>query len=203
MGYSIVPTVATGDTMTAANWNQYVRDNFAAGVPDIFTAAGDLVYGSAADVAARLGIGSTGKVLRVSSGGLPAWEDGALLRGRASRSAPQSIPSATLTAVQFTAEDVDDGSFFDLGSYATRCTIPADGCYLLVGNVDFISSSGLKNIYLYKNGAEVMRTSPYYYSAPVIDMLDLEADDYIELYVYHTLGSAMDVTPSLFVVRIS
>lgn len=72
MAYTAVPTVATGDLWTAANHNTYIRDNFAAGVPDIFTASGDLVYGSVADVAARLAIGSAGQILNVS-GGLPAW----------------------------------------------------------------------------------------------------------------------------------
>lgn len=79
MAYNIVPTVATGDLWTAAQHNTYIRDNFAAGVPDIFTAAGDLVYGSAVNAAARLGIGSEGQVLKAVSG-LPAWAS--LLAGR-------------------------------------------------------------------------------------------------------------------------
>jgi len=72
MAYSAVPTVATGDLWTASNHNTYIRDNFAAGVPDIFQAAGDLVYGSAADAAARLPIGANGQILSIATG-LPAW----------------------------------------------------------------------------------------------------------------------------------
>jgi len=72
MAYSPVPTVATGDLWTASNHNTYIRDNFAAGVPDIFQAAGDLVYASGADAAARLPIGNTGQILSIA-GGLPAW----------------------------------------------------------------------------------------------------------------------------------
>jgi len=72
MAYNPVPTVATGDLWTASSHNTYIRDNFAAGVPDLFTAAGDLVYGTGANAAARLAIGANGKPLVVSSG-LPAW----------------------------------------------------------------------------------------------------------------------------------
>jgi len=75
MAYSPVPTVTTGDTWSAANHNTYIRDNFAAGVPDIFTAAGDLAYATAANAASPLAIGSSDQSLSVVSG-LPAWSYG-------------------------------------------------------------------------------------------------------------------------------
>ena len=40
----------------------------------LIDAAGDLIYGSAADTAARLAIGTAGQVLQVSGGGLPTWD---------------------------------------------------------------------------------------------------------------------------------
>ncbi len=61
--YTPVPTVNTGDLWTAANHNTYLRDNFAAGVPDIFTTKGDLAVASAADAAGRLGVGADKTVL--------------------------------------------------------------------------------------------------------------------------------------------
>ena len=42
---------------------------------NIVDASGDLIYGTGADAVARLPIGSVGKVLKVSSSNLPAWED--------------------------------------------------------------------------------------------------------------------------------
>jgi len=75
MAYNAVPTVATGDTWSAANHNTYIRDNFAAGVPDIFTAAGDIAYATAANAAAQLAIGTSDQSLAVVSG-LPAWSYG-------------------------------------------------------------------------------------------------------------------------------
>lgn len=72
MSYNAVPTVSTGDTWSAANHNTYIRDNFAAGVPDIFTAEGDLAYATAANVATPLAIGTAGTPL-VSNGSIPIW----------------------------------------------------------------------------------------------------------------------------------
>jgi hypothetical protein len=63
MSYNPVPLVVTGDAWTAANHNIYIRDNFAAGVPAIFTAKGDLAVGSAAQTAVALPVGSNRKFL--------------------------------------------------------------------------------------------------------------------------------------------
>jgi len=63
MAYSVVPTVATGDLWTAANHNTYIRDNFLAGVPGIFTTKGDLAAATGAGAAARLAAGAAGQIL--------------------------------------------------------------------------------------------------------------------------------------------
>jgi len=68
MSYTAVPTQNVGDEWTAEDHNTYIRDNFAAGVPDIFTTKGDIAVASAADAAGRLGIGSNGQVLTADSG---------------------------------------------------------------------------------------------------------------------------------------
>jgi len=47
MTYTAVPTKSTGDLWTAANHNTYIKDNFAAGVPDIFTTKGDIAVATA------------------------------------------------------------------------------------------------------------------------------------------------------------
>lgn len=73
MAYNTPPTKATGDTLTAAEWNTYVRDNMAAGVPDIFEAAGDLAVAAGADQAARLPIGAQGEMLRILASGAVGW----------------------------------------------------------------------------------------------------------------------------------
>lgn len=76
MAYNTVPTLVTGDPWSAANANIYWRDNFEAGVPAIINAAGDIVYGTAANAATILAIGSAKQALKVNSAGtLPAWDD--------------------------------------------------------------------------------------------------------------------------------
>lgn len=67
MSYTPVPTVNTGDLWSASQHNTYIKENFAAGVPDIFTAKGDLPAASAADAAGRLAVGSNGQVLKADS----------------------------------------------------------------------------------------------------------------------------------------
>lgn len=67
MSYTPVPTYVTGDLFTAANANTYWRDNFAAGVPDIFEAAGDLAVGAGENAAVRLAIGAAYQVQRVKA----------------------------------------------------------------------------------------------------------------------------------------
>lgn len=69
---STVPTVANGDSWSAAQQNTYLRDNFEAVWP--YTTAGDLAYASAANQLSRLGIGAAYNVLRVNAGGTaPEW----------------------------------------------------------------------------------------------------------------------------------
>ena len=69
MAYTAVPTKSPGDTWSASDHNTYVRDNFAAGVPDIFTTKGDIAAATAANAAARVGVASTnGYVLLAASG---------------------------------------------------------------------------------------------------------------------------------------
>lgn len=70
MGCTIVPSVITGQTYSAGNYNTYVKDNINSLL--VFTTAGDLVYASSSTTLARLGIGTEGYVLTVVSG-LPVW----------------------------------------------------------------------------------------------------------------------------------
>jgi hypothetical protein len=104
MSYSVVPTVATGDLWSAANHNTYIRDNFAAGVPDIFTAAGQIVYSTGADAAAVLNAPGAASVLKHSGAAL-SWLDlleipGLLhTKGNADFAPAQSVTGTTWTDV--------------------------------------------------------------------------------------------------------
>ena len=74
MAYVSPSLRATGDLITQTIWNQDLVANQQASVPDLFTTAGDLVYATAADTAARLAIGTANQFLRVNSGATaPEW----------------------------------------------------------------------------------------------------------------------------------
>lgn len=66
MTYTPLPTFNTGDSFTAATWNT-IRDNFAAGPPDIFTTKGDLPVGQSNQVVGRLPVGADGRILIADS----------------------------------------------------------------------------------------------------------------------------------------
>lgn len=69
MAYTTVPSKATGDpAYTATFLNTYIKDNFAAGVPDIFTTKGDIAAATAADTATRVAVGSNNTVFQIQSG---------------------------------------------------------------------------------------------------------------------------------------
>jgi hypothetical protein len=60
------------ETVTAALMNTHVRDNLLETGPAKVTTNGDIIYATAANALARLGIGSANDAL-VVSGGIPAW----------------------------------------------------------------------------------------------------------------------------------
>ena len=66
MSFSSVPTVANGDSWSAAQHNTYLRDNMAALFP--YTTNGDMAYRSGAGVLSRLALGAAYKLLRVNAG---------------------------------------------------------------------------------------------------------------------------------------
>lgn len=66
MAYTVLPTVATGDTLTAAQWNLWVKDNFATLFP--YTTAGDMAFASSPTTLSRLAA-VAGKYIRFNLAG--------------------------------------------------------------------------------------------------------------------------------------
>lgn len=134
MAYTDVITVATGDTWTAANNNTYIRDNFAAGVPAIFTAAGDIAYASGVKAASRLGIGTEGQALVVGSSGLPEWGS--------------AIPSISVEHVDQTSDEllaVTSGNYSDISGMTKTITVTQASKIILIatGTMSDQSESGI------------------------------------------------------------
>lgn len=64
----------------------------------VLTTLGDLMYASAANTIQRLGIGSTGQVLGISTGGIPAWQSSTALSISGSFGKQVFTASSTFTA---------------------------------------------------------------------------------------------------------
>lgn len=66
MAYTVMDQKADGDPVTASDWNKIVN-NFAAGVPGLIAAKGDMVVGTGSKTAAKLAAGANNKTLIANS----------------------------------------------------------------------------------------------------------------------------------------
>jgi hypothetical protein len=172
---------------------------------DLITTAGDLLYGTAADTVARLGIGTAGQVLKVNSGATaPEWGAAAasgFVGASIYNSASQSISNTTYTILTFDSEVFDTDSFHDTATNNSRITIPSGkgGKYLIVAKFHFAGNATGTNRLggIVKNGTNVGlfrgingNSSSVGWNASVI--LNLVATDYIELEVYQDSGGSLN-----------
>jgi hypothetical protein len=175
---------------------------------DLITTAGDILYGTAADTVARLGIGTAGQVLKVNSGATaPEWgaaSSTVTYSGVAvKKTAAQSINNATFTAITWDSEDFDIGSYHDNSTNNSRITIPSGktGYFLLSGVISFAANAtGNRGVELRKNGSGVdyifflapaaVANAPAF---PFSFTISLAAADYLELFAYQTSSGALNV----------
>jgi hypothetical protein len=178
-------------------------------VADVVTTAGDLIYGTAADTVARLGIGTAGQVLKVNSGATaPEWgaagAAASFVGANATKTANQSLANVTLTAITFDGTDIlDTNSFHDPASNNTRMTIPAGlgGKYLIQATIQFASNTtGGRELQIYKNGATVLQyvttDAEGSLTIAISGTYALVATDYVEIRAYQSSGGALDVWAS-------
>lgn len=92
MAWTTPRTWVASETVTAALMNTHIRDNLLETAPAKVTTAGDIVYASAANALARLGVGSNGQFLTLAAG-VPAWATG--LARLLAKAADESVTSDT------------------------------------------------------------------------------------------------------------
>lgn len=61
------PILSTGDMISAANWNAWMRDNFSLAYPAAVNAKGDIAFATGARAASNLAIGSTNQIIEADS----------------------------------------------------------------------------------------------------------------------------------------
>jgi hypothetical protein len=123
MAYTAVPTITTGDVATAAWGNTYIKNNFAAGVPDIFTTDGDMAVGTGANAAERVAVMDSSNLVKRDRGGLEValadpdadrilfWDDSAGAYAYLTSGTNLSISATTLNATggtEATESDMKD-----------------------------------------------------------------------------------------------
>lgn len=150
MAYDDLGAISSGDP-GASDWANQVRANFQAGIPDIFTAKGDIAAATGADAAARLAVGADDSILVPDSGeatGL-AWQIQPACR--VYRTTDYDPATGTWVSIPFGSERFDLGGMHDTGSDTERITIPTggDGIYLIgacieLGTAATVEEAGLR-----------------------------------------------------------
>ena len=219
MAYTAVPIVATGDLWTASNHNTYIRDNFAAGVPDIFTTKGDLAVASAADTAARLAAGANGQTLVADSAqalGIK-WDGG--IAAHCVVNPAQNILTDVESLVRFDTETFDSHGCVTTGAN-WRFIAPVSGIYYVSTVLGFLSNSGwadgeIAYAKLYLNGAsyifldrkQSMITGNLTMTLSGGTLISMTATQFIYLQIFQNSGSTLSLQPfdlnhiSIFKVR--
>ena len=207
MAYTAVPTKAAGDTLTETNWNTHIRDNFAAGVPDIIVDKGDLVAGTAADAAARVAVGTVDHSILVpdttEATGLE-WQD--VPAARVYNSSAIDPATSSWVSLAFDSERTDIQGMHSASSQ--RLTVPAGGggLYLVGGCVEFDTASkgtggGTYGMRILLNGTTVIAQQlqgllhgNYAISMTIQTLYQMPAADYVVLQVYTSID--VDVASS-------
>jgi len=130
------------------------------GMTNPMSTTGDIIYSSSGSTPAKLGIGSTGNVLTVSAGGVPAWAapaSGSTFSGCSLyMSANLTVANITLTTVNFDSEDFDVDGYHSTSSNTSRITIPSGKTGYFSISTSAVWDAG-NNYYLeswlYKNGS--------------------------------------------------
>lgn len=195
MAYADIGDVASGDII-AETWGDQVRANFQAGVPDIFTAKGDLAGGTGADAAARLAVGADDATLVADSGETTGMVWQIQPACRVYRNSDQGVDSAW-ESITFNQERFDTDSMHSVASNTSRITIPAGGAglYLIGANIEFAEpgSGGVDvQIRILLGGSTVIAqsgkrrvTSGYgAYAIPISTLYNLSAGNYIEVQAW-------------------
>jgi hypothetical protein len=173
------------------------------------TTLGDLAYSSAtANTNSRLGIGSTGQVLTVSSG-VPTWATPATgntaVAVQCNKSGNQSINNSTVTIVTFDTETVDTDGFHSTVTNTDRLTVPSGkaGKYLVVATANFAgNATGIRQLLLYKNTTQVAENVIASNSgggstnANAQIIVDLAVGDYMSYSVWQNSGGALNIQGS-------
>jgi hypothetical protein len=119
---------------------------------------------------------------------------------RVNNSTDITLSHNSITALTFDTEDWDTDTMHSTTTNTSRLTATKAGKYLVVGMVWFnTNGTGIRNIYIYKNGSVVAQTGENTCSSAnstilnIVNFVDLAVNDYIELEAYQSSGGDLAV----------
>jgi hypothetical protein len=168
------------------------------------TTTGDIIYASSANTPARLGIGSTDQVLKVS-GGVPSWSTPAVATPTfvgcsLYNTTSHTIANNTETIITYDSEYIDTHGFHESVTNPSRITIPAGyaGKYLISATNRYEqSATGARNMNLYVNNSNVLdmmnlpgnsATVTYLFRSVIYT---LAVGDFVQIRANHTSGGGL------------
>ena len=157
---------------------------------------GDIIYASAANTPARLGIGSSAQVLTVASG-IPSWAAAASASGpafSAYSATNQTITGGTYTKITFGSEDFDTA-----GNFASNRFTPTTAGYYQMNFGGYVDASGATNFgsaRYYFNGSAIracnFTDTTNDYSPVLADVIYFNGStDYLEVFTYINGGGTV------------
>ena len=143
MAYAALPSKSSSDTLDLDDYNK-IKGNFEAGVPDIFSAKGDIAAGTAADTADRLAVGANNSIIIAKSGETTGLYWHPVHGARVYNSANIDPATSSWVELTFDSERTDSDGMHSVASNTGRLTIVGAGAglYMVGGTVAF-DTSGL------------------------------------------------------------
>lgn len=198
MSYSRPPAKSSGDVFDLTAYNA-IRDSLIAGVPDLYTAKGDLAPATGADAAARLAVGANDSYLVADSGEATGmrWQPQPVVIVKNTGAFDPSTSS--WVSVTWDAEDADTDGMHSTSTNTSRLTVQsgAPGYYIVAADIVFDTSSitpgtsGQYGVRIRYNGATVTRLvfdeaemQSQDISMQVMGILGMSAADYVECQVW-------------------
>ena len=195
MAYTPHPSVSTGDSYSAAQWNMYIRDNMAAGVPDLFTAKGDIAVATGDNAAIALPVGATKYVLTAASAETAGVRWCSLGAAQNYSNSNWLIAIGAWEKVGYTETRFDPDGLIVNSKFTAR----HQGYYLVHASVslttgNYFNEDEVLQLGLYKGGAlysildtivgQSLAAGIGTYVLQGWDILNLTEGQYIEIYVY-------------------
>lgn len=212
MAYVPLTPISNGDTIATA-WGNQVKDNFAAGVPDIFTTKGDIAVASAADAAGRVGVGTNFQIVHAMSSATLGIEYSSGIYAVVTASS-QSIADNTHTKITTLTATSDVYSLLDVANSRFVIPVGMPGRYYIVtayGEYAAHATGGKYRDLQIRGAITIKQSSVQETTGTLANHISiasppmfLSVGDTVELWTLHQAGTSLNISNiyfGLFMIR--